>query len=56
MGTRCETRVHFWYAQYEYQLMGGSPERTLIARIAQLKARVSIVKWILKESGGKHLA
>ena len=44
------------YAQHEYQLTGASPERALIAGIAQPKARVSIVRWNLKEAGGKHLA
>ena len=54
----CLTKAHpfLWYAQHEYQLTGASPERALIAGIAQPKARVSIVRWNLKEAGGKHLA
>ena len=53
-GIRCDN--FFRYAQHEYQLTGASPERALIAGIAQPKARVSIVRWNLKEAGGKHLA
>ena len=43
-------------AQHERTLTGASPQTALIVGRLQPKARVSIVRWNLKEAGGKRLA
>ena len=49
-------RVFFMFAQHERTLTGASPQTALIVGRLQPKARVSIVRWNLKEAGGKRLA
>ena len=44
------------FAQHERTLTGASPQTALIVGRLQPKARVSIVRWNLKEAGGKRLA
>ena len=44
------------FAQHERTLTGVSPQTALIVGRLQPKARVSIVRWNLKEAGGKRLA
>ena len=44
------------FAQHERTLTGASPQIALIVGRLQPKARVSIVRWNLKEAGGKRLA
>lgn len=44
------------FVQHERTLTGASPQTALIVGRLQPKARVSIVRWNLKEAGGKHLA
>ena len=44
------------FAQHERILTGASPQTALIVGRLQPKARVSIVRWNLKEAGGKRLA
>ena len=46
----------FVFAQHERALTGASPQTALIVGRLQPKARVSIVRWNLKEAGGKRLA
>ena len=46
----------FLFAQHERTLTGASPQTALIVGRLQPKARVSIVRWNLKEAGGKRLA
>ena len=46
----------FWFAQHERTLTGASPQIALIVGRLQPRARVSIVRWNLKEAGGKRLA
>ena len=53
------TETHFsptrLFAQHERILTGASPQAALTAGRLQPKARVSIVRWNLKEAVGKHL-
>ena len=44
------------FAQHERTLTGANPQTALIVGRLQPKARVSIVRWNLKEAGGKRLA
>ena len=44
------------FAQHERTLTGASPQTALIVGRLQPKARVYIVRWNLKEAGGKRLA
>ena len=44
------------FAQHEHALMGASPQTALIVGRLQRKARVSTVRWNLKEAGSKRLA
>ena len=44
-----------WFAQHERILTGASPQAALTVGRLQPKARVSIVRWNLKETVGKHL-
>ena len=43
------------FAQHERTLTGASPQTALIVGRLQPKARVSIVRWNLKEAGSKRL-
>ena len=43
------------FAQHEHILTGASPQAALMVGRLQPKARVSIVRWNLKEAIGKHL-
>ncbi|MBR4839290.1 MAG: hypothetical protein IK005_02300, partial [Paludibacteraceae bacterium] len=43
------------FAQHERTLTGVSPQAALTVGRLQPKARVSIVRWNLKEAVGKHL-
>ena len=43
------------FAQHERILTGASPQAALTVGRLQPKARVSIVRWNLKEAIGKHL-
>ncbi|MBP5454995.1 MAG: hypothetical protein J6Y37_00665, partial [Paludibacteraceae bacterium] len=45
----------FLFAQHERTLTGVSPQAALTVGRLQPKARVSIVRWNLKEAVGKHL-
>ena len=47
--------IFFWFAQHERILTGVSPQAALTVGRLQPKARVSIVRWNLKEAVGKHL-
>ena len=45
----------FLFAQHERILTGASPQAALTVGRLQPKARVSTVRWNLKEALGKHL-
>lgn len=45
----------FLFAQHERVLTGASPQAALTVGRLQPKARVSTVRWNLKEALGKHL-
>ena len=49
------TVTFLMFAQHERILTGASPQATLTVGRLQPKARVSIVRWNLKEALGKHL-
>ena len=51
-----ESAGPFLFAQHERTLTGASPQTALIVGRLQPKARVPIVRWNLKEAGGKRLA
>ena len=53
---RAHSRCASWFAQHERTLTGASPQTALIVGRLQPKASVSIVRWNLKEAGGKSLA
>ncbi len=56
--TPMKLRLHrsfFWFAQHERILTGASPQVALTVGRLQPKAKVSIVRWNLKEAVGKHL-
>lgn len=50
-----ESWAMFLFAQHERILTGASPQAALTVGRLQPKARVSTVRWNLKEALGKHL-
>ena len=56
--TPMELRIHqrfLWIDQHESNVTGASPQVALTVGRLQPKAKVSIVRWNLKEAVGKHL-
>ena len=52
---RCSNISFLLFAQHERILTGASPQAALTVGRLQPKARVSTVRWNLKEALGKHL-
>ena len=56
VGRKLSFSSYSMFAQHERTLTGASPQTAQIVGRLQPKARVSIVRWNLKEAGGKRLA